>query len=137
VPYQVGGPTHPSNLKLLCRCHHLLKTFYTGSGGWADKQLPDGTVVWTAPTGRTYSTKPGGSLFFPTLATPTGEASIRKLAAEPAEGRGLMMPRRKRTRAQEQQDRITAERRINEARIAEDRRQYEAWLAATYEPPPF
>jgi hypothetical protein len=137
VPYQVGGPTHPSNLKLLCRCHHLLKTFYTGSGGWADKQLPDGTVVWTAPTGRTYSTKPGGSLFFPTLATPTGEASIRKLATEPAEGRGLMMPRRKRTRAQEQQDRITAERRINEARIAEDRRQYEAWLAATYEPPPF
>ncbi len=69
VPYQVGGPTHPSNLKLLCRCHHLLKTFYTGSGGWADTQLPDGTVVWTAPTGRTYSTKPGGALFFPILAS--------------------------------------------------------------------
>jgi hypothetical protein len=48
-----------------------------------------------------------------------------------------MMPRRKRTRAQEHNDRITAERRINEARIAEDRRKYEAWLAATYEPPPF
>ena len=28
VPYQVGGPTHPSNLKLLCRCHRLLKTFW-------------------------------------------------------------------------------------------------------------
>jgi hypothetical protein len=137
VPYQVGGPTHPSNLKLLCRWHHLLKTFWAGSGGWADKQLPDGTVVWTAPTGRTYTTKPGGALFFPVLATPTGEAAIRKLTTEPAQGRGLMMPRRKRTRAQELQDRITAERRINEARIAEDRRQYEAWLAATYEPPPF
>ena len=137
VPYQVGGPTHPSNLKLLCRCHHLLKTFYTGSGGWADTQAPDGTIMWTAPSGRAYTTKPGGALFFPVLATPTGEATIRKLTTEPAEGRGVMMPRRKRTRYQEQQDRIAAERRINEQRIAEDRRQYEAWLAATYEPPPF
>jgi hypothetical protein len=51
-------------------------------------------VVWTTPTGRTYSTKPGGSLFFPILATPTGEAAIRKLTTEPAELRGLMMPRR-------------------------------------------
>src|ERR1700737_3905807 len=137
VPYQVGGPTHPSNLKLLCRCHHLLKTFWTGSGGWADKQLPDGTVVWTAPTGRTYSTKPGGAPFFPVLATPTGEVVIRKLTTEPGEHRGLMMPRRTRTRAEERNERIVAERRINEARIAEERRQYEAWLAATYEPPPF
>jgi hypothetical protein len=94
-------------------------------------------VTWTAPSGRTYTTKPGGSLFFPVLATPTGEVAIRKLTTEPADHRGLMMPRRKRTRAQELQDRIAAERRINEARIAEERRQYEAWLAATYEPPPF
>ena len=27
VPYQVGGPTHPSNLKLLCRYQHLPNTF--------------------------------------------------------------------------------------------------------------
>jgi len=33
--------------------------------------------------------------------------------------------------------RIAAERRINEGRTAEERRQYEARLAATYEPPPF
>jgi hypothetical protein len=91
------------------RCHHLLKTFHTGSGGWADKQSPDGTVVWTAPTGRTYSTKPGGSLFFPILATPTGEAAIRRLTTKPAELRGLMMPRRTRTRTEERNERITAE----------------------------
>ena len=54
-----------SNLKALCRKHHLLKTFWTGIGGWADKQLPDGTVVWTAPTGRTYKTLPGSRVFFP------------------------------------------------------------------------
>jgi hypothetical protein len=82
-------------------------------------------------------TKPGGALFFPILATPTGEATIRKLTTTPPEARGLMMPRRKRTRAQEQADRIAAERRINEARIAEERRKHQAWLAATYEPPPF
>jgi hypothetical protein len=66
----------------------------------------------TIPTGRTYTTKLGGSLFFPILATPTGEAAIRKLTTEPGQGRGLMMPRRKKTRQQERHDRVTAERRI-------------------------
>ncbi len=32
TPYP-WGPTHPSNTKLYCRAHHLLKTFYAGSGG--------------------------------------------------------------------------------------------------------
>jgi hypothetical protein len=137
VPYEVGGLTHPSNLKCLCRYHHLLKTFWTGVGGWAEKQFADGTVEWRSPSGRIYTTKPGGTLFFPVLATPTGEPAIRKLSAEPGQGRGLMMPRRKRTRTDELQDRISAERRINEARIAEERRKHRAWLAATYEPPPF
>jgi hypothetical protein len=41
VPYPVG-PTHPSNLKCLCRFHHLLKTFWNGVKGWRDRQLPDG-----------------------------------------------------------------------------------------------
>lgn len=41
VPYPLG-PTHPSNLKCLCRKHHLLKTFWTG---WCDEQRPDGTVI--------------------------------------------------------------------------------------------
>ncbi len=84
------------------RYHHLLKTFYTGAGGWADKQLPDGTITWTSSSGRTYTTKPGGALFFPILATPTGDATIRKLTTMPTQARGLMMPRRKRTRYQEQ-----------------------------------
>jgi hypothetical protein len=124
------------------RCQHLLKTFYTGSGGWADKQLPDGTVTWTAPTGRTYTTKPGGSLFFPILATPTGEVAIRKLTTEPGEHRGLMMPRRTRTRAEERNERIAAERRINEQRLKRQRWQFEELekhrqpLAAN-DPPPF
>ena len=36
IPYP-AGPTHPSNIKCLCRFHHLLKTFWTGVGGWADR----------------------------------------------------------------------------------------------------
>jgi hypothetical protein len=114
-----------------------LKTFYTGIGGWADKQLPDGTIEWTAPTGHTYATKPVGALFFPTLATHTGRITLRSPSAEPGEYRGLMMPKRKRTRHQERRGRITAERAINEARITDEKRQHQAWLAATYEPPPF
>ncbi|MFP2994251.1 HNH endonuclease signature motif containing protein, partial [Mycobacterium intracellulare] len=28
IPYAAGGPTHASNLKALCRTHHLVKTFW-------------------------------------------------------------------------------------------------------------
>ncbi|WP_156771972.1 HNH endonuclease signature motif containing protein, partial [Mycobacterium sp. 1245805.9] len=41
IPYPLG-PTHASNLKCLCRKHHLLKTFWPG---WRDEQWPDGTVI--------------------------------------------------------------------------------------------
>ena len=54
VPHPLG-PTHASNLKILCRFHHLLKTFWTGKNGWHDRQLPDGTVIWTSPTGHTFT----------------------------------------------------------------------------------
>lgn len=130
------GPTHPSNLKLLCRHHHLLKTFYTGLGGWADCQLPDGTVKWTAPTGHTYTTKPGGALFFPALGTPTGEL-VLPASTPPHEKRGLMMPTRRRTRAAERATRIAHERAINEARIAADAARNAARIAACNDPPPF
>ncbi len=45
VPFPLG-PTHPSNLKLLCRYHHLLRTSYTGRKRWHDRQLTDGTRKW-------------------------------------------------------------------------------------------
>lgn len=136
VPFPMG-PTHASNLKLLCRYHHLLKTFYTRCGGWADHQLPDGTVEWAAPTGHTYATTPGGSIFFPQLATSTGALMVAQRDESSSSARGLMMPTRRRTRAAERAARITAERRINDTRIAEEHRQRQEWLAATYEPPPF
>jgi hypothetical protein len=136
VPFPLG-PTHPSNLKLLCRYHHLLKTFYTGTGGWADRQLPDGTVEWTAPSGHTYTTTPSGSFFFPALGASTGELKFPPDTATPSIARGLMMPRRKRTRAQDRRHRITSERRINETRLAAEAAREAARIAACNDPPPF
>ena len=34
------GPTHASNLSCKCRKHHLMKTFWTGVGGWATANCP-------------------------------------------------------------------------------------------------
>jgi hypothetical protein len=113
VPYP-GGPTHAGGLKCYCRKHHLLKTFWPG---WSDRQLADGTVMVTTPTGHTYSTKPGSSLFFPTWAMTTPAPPGR--SAAPGEYRTMMMPTRKRSRAKARADRVTSERALNDAYIAE------------------
>ncbi|WP_197374313.1 HNH endonuclease signature motif containing protein [Mycolicibacterium baixiangningiae] len=117
VPYP-AGPTCASNLKCLCRKHHLLKTFWTGENGWRDEQLPDGTIIWTAPTGQTYTTQPGSALLFPTLCIPT--APIPKITATVnTPNSGLKMPKRSRTRAKDRAYRIDIERRLNDELVAE------------------
>ncbi len=135
VPYP-AGPTHPSNTKPYCRTHHLIKTF-GGGPGWSDQQLPDGTIILTAPTGHVYRTEPHGAAMFPALAVPTGELDIPQTIQTPETDRSVMMPRRKQTRDQDRRDRITAERNQRHELNAEQRRQRAAWLATTYEPPPF
>jgi len=110
IPYDLGGPTHASNLKALCRKHHLLKTFWCGTSGWRDEQLPDGIVIWTAPTGHTYRTQPGSRLLIPTLCKPTGTLNLSRPQSGSA-NRGAMMPRRRRTRANDRHCRVMAERR--------------------------
>ena len=121
VAWAAGGPTHPSNIHLKCRAHHLLKTFWCGENGWAEQQHPDGTIVFTSPSGRTYTTTPGGALFFPDLATPTETLTVAHADPPPDNpGRTLMMPTRKRTRAAERAARITTARGLNEARWAAD-----------------
>ncbi len=42
-----GGPTCPCNLQVLCRTHHINKTFTT----WTITPHPDGTLTWTSPLG--------------------------------------------------------------------------------------
>jgi hypothetical protein len=111
IPYDAGGLTHASNLKCLCRKHHLLKTFWTA---WRDEQLRDGTVTWTSPTGQKYVTRPGSRLLFPALCLPTGELPTVPTAYRPPRGdRGFAMPSRRRTRQQDRAHRIEAERRHN------------------------
>ena len=127
VPYP-DGPTHASNLKCLCRFHHLLKTFWAG---WKDCQLPDGTVIWTSPTGQTHTTKPGSALHFPSLCAPTGtlnppDTTSASTAGASTAGRDVKMPKRRRTRDEDRAYRIEAERRLNADLVAERNR-----------PPPF
>jgi hypothetical protein len=62
-----GGWTVWWDLACYCREHHRLKTFHGGPGGWRDEQLPDGSIVWTSPTGRQYRTTPAGFDLFPQL----------------------------------------------------------------------
>jgi hypothetical protein len=114
VPYP-HGPTHASNTGLKCRIHHLLKTFC----GWTDSQQPDGTVVWTSPSGRRYTTEPAGPRFFPQLGMPTATLE-RPHGPPPSPHRDLAMPKRHRTRAQDRARRIEYERAQNRARYAAD-----------------
>jgi hypothetical protein len=91
------------------RSHHLLKTFC----GWLDRQLPDGTVIWTSPNGQTFTTHPGSRLLFPTLCKPTAPVTVSANAPSMQPSRGLKMPRRTSTRAQDRATRIDAERARN------------------------
>jgi uncharacterized protein DUF222 len=142
IPYADGGPTHASNLKCYCRTHHLVKTFW----GWRDRQLPDATVILTSPSGRTYVTTPGSALLFPSLCLSTG--GVPEPEADPpldyCGDRTAMMPKRRRTRAQNRAKRVATERRHNrQARQQEGRQRQAAYFGpappddSDDEPPPF
>jgi hypothetical protein len=53
VPWP-SGTTSADNLAVLCRRHHRLKHV----AGWKVSLGPDGTMVWTTPTGRPFRTLP-------------------------------------------------------------------------------
>lgn len=110
IPYPVG-PTHASNLACLCRKHHLLKTFWIGD--WALKLLPDGSAIWTSPTGHRYTTHPGSRLWFPNWDVTTADLPPPGKVPPPSGERGLRMPIRRRRRAADRTARIKAERAAN------------------------
>ncbi|HOB48862.1 MAG TPA: DUF222 domain-containing protein [Mycobacterium sp.] len=129
IPYGRGGPTHASNIKALCRLHHLLKTFW----GWRDRQLPDGTVIWELPGRQTYVTNPGSKPLFPTLSAPTSPPLIppRYCAADPT-----AMPKRATTRARNRAHHLATERNANRTeREAREARQIRE-AALVRRPPP-
>ncbi|MFC7675730.1 HNH endonuclease signature motif containing protein [Mycolicibacterium sp. GCM10028919] len=142
IPYAAGGPTHPSNLKCLCRFHHLAKTFW----GWRDEQLPDGTVLWTSPAGECYPTSPGSGTLFPRLRESTGPVAPQvRTDDDRCADRTAMMPRRTRTRSHQRTADILTERHANHThrttpkplhRFDEDY-SYEETFLTEPEPPPF
>jgi Domain of unknown function (DUF222) len=112
IPYAAGGPTHAGNLKCYCPTHHLVKTFW----GWREKQLADGTLILTSRAGRTYVTTPGSALLFPSLCHAVGGIPAPEADPPPQEycgNRTAMMPKRRRTRAQNRAQRVAVERRRN------------------------
>jgi Domain of unknown function (DUF222) len=134
IPYGDSGTTHASNLKCLCRQHHLIKTFW----GWRDQQLPDATVIWTSPSGQTYITTPGSALLFPSLCAPTELLTTQATRTDRRCGdRNLMMPKRRRTRAQNRAQYIAAERRHNQQIRQHKQRREKPRIVANDEPPPF
>jgi hypothetical protein len=54
TPYEHGGRTCECNLAPLCRKHHQAKQAH----GWRLEQPRPGVLVWTMPSGRTYTTQP-------------------------------------------------------------------------------
>jgi hypothetical protein len=122
TPHGPGGLTHPGNIKALCRKHHLLKTFWIGPTGWTDQQLSDGTIVWISPTGHRYTRPPGSRLHFPRwdTTTPLPAGTVAPPATTGSPERGLTMPTRKNTRAQQTARRLHAERERNQRAIDED-----------------
>ena len=73
-----------------------------------------GTVLWTAPSGQTYTTHPGSRLLFPTLCRPTAAVPAPANLPSAQPNRGLKMPRRKTTREQDRAKRVDAERACNQ-----------------------
>lgn len=101
-----GGRTITSNLKCLCRFHHRMKTF----GGWSDRQLLDGTVIWTSPVGAVFETKPGSADVIPELADSLSATEQRPL------------PQRCQPRARRRAAQVARTRRDNPSRRADNER---------------
>ena len=54
LAWHQGGRTCECNLAPLCRTHHRAKQ----APGWQLTQPRPGTLVWTLPSGRSYTTEP-------------------------------------------------------------------------------
>jgi hypothetical protein len=93
-------------------------------------------MIWTAPSGQTYTTYRGSRLLFPTLCRPTAPVSAPAARPSAAPNRGLMMPRRKTTRAHDRAKRIEAERaRNHEIRKDPEKSRDDAYFPSLPPPP--
>ena len=108
------GPTQASNLKCLAEN----TTYSKHSGAGATNSYPTAPWIWTSPHGQTYTTQPGSRILFPTLCRPTAAPVAERTRTDYRHtNRGVMMPRRKSTRAENQARAIEDERRHNQTLI--------------------
>jgi hypothetical protein len=103
--------------------------------------LPDGTVIWTSPSGDTHVTTPGSALLFPSLCAPTGALPAPTAALQSSDPT-TRVPKRRHTRAKNRATRVAAERRLNrqhrECELGKQRWEQALAMATTKdEPPPF
>jgi hypothetical protein len=94
VPHELGGCTDTENCGLFCRRHHRLKTFTA----WRWRRLPDGTLEWTDPSGRTWRRGASPVLRLPEVRPrdrddgPGPVAAARESARAPRDGPGGSKP---------------------------------------------
>ncbi|WP_313478379.1 DUF222 domain-containing protein [Microbacterium sp.] len=69
IDWARGGPTRTDNLAYLCLTHHALKhPDIPAQFRWTARQLPDWSLEWTSPSGRTHLDPPPRRVMF----VPTG-----------------------------------------------------------------
>ncbi|WP_309129059.1 DUF222 domain-containing protein [Microbacterium sp.] len=75
--HALGGPTALCNLAHFCRAHHVLKhPDIPEAHRWTARQLPDWTIEWTSPLGRTYPDKPPRRVMFVPSRPPARDESV-------------------------------------------------------------
>ncbi|BDI21964.1 HNH endonuclease signature motif containing protein [Herbiconiux sp. L3-i23] len=73
-PWAEDGETVAANLAHLCKGHHMVK----GRKRWRVSASPGGTLTWTSPTGRMYTTKPARTFAPPGRTIPGAPPLVMK-----------------------------------------------------------
>lgn len=84
--WALGGRTATDNLAHFCAAHHVLKhPDVPDAHRWTARQLPDWSVEWTSPHGRTYyDPAPRRVMFVPSGLSDPGVAKVREGALTPS-----------------------------------------------------
>ncbi|MEJ6556224.1 HNH endonuclease signature motif containing protein, partial [Microbacterium esteraromaticum] len=85
--WALGGPTRTDNLAHLCLTHHALKhPDIPEQFRWTARQLPDWSLEWTSPAGRTHHDPPPRRVMFtPSEPPPPTPPQTRAPATVPDE----------------------------------------------------
>ncbi|MFD5215290.1 DUF222 domain-containing protein [Microbacterium sp. NPDC058345] len=82
--YAKGGRTTLCNLSHFCTAHHVIKhPSIPDEHRWTARQLPDWSLEWTSPTGRTYTDPPRRRVMFIPTEPPPDERPPGKYAFAP------------------------------------------------------